>query len=182
MAKRLMVLLGMLALALATAVPAFAESEPQLTGVIERPKDDNYMYSTHAMTDETSGDYYALDSDVMDLDAYRGQRVTVFGALPPGYDNGQDDDGPPLFKVTHVERADGPDNGKGGTTTGDDGGSAPVLSGDTSNADRGGSGVATGPPAPSGKGQLPATGGLTVAGAIGAVLIGGGLIARRITR
>ena len=103
MAKRFMVLLGMLALA--TAVPALAESEPQLTGVIEKPELTTYQYGTHSMTDEVGGDLYALESDVVDLDAYVGQRVTVFGSFVPGYENGQVEGGPPLFSVTHVEAA-----------------------------------------------------------------------------
>ena len=58
---------------------------------------------------------------------------------------------------------------------GDDNGPVPVVSGDTNNDE----GART---TPSGKAQLPATGGLTVAGAIGAALLAGGLIARKITR
>ncbi len=104
MAKRLMALLGMLALILATAAPALAESEPQLTGVIEKPELTTYMYGTHSMTDEL-GNFYALESDIVDLDAYVGQRVTVSGAFVPGYEDGQVEGGPPLFSVTHVEEA-----------------------------------------------------------------------------
>ena len=106
MAKRLMALLGVLALMLATAVPALAESEPQLTGVIEKPELTTYQYGTHAITDEL-GNFYALESDIVDLDAYVGQRVTVSGAFVPGYEDGQVEGGPPLFSVTHVE-ATGP--------------------------------------------------------------------------
>ena len=58
---------------------------------------------------------------------------------------------------------------------GGNGGPVPVVSGDT-NDDEGGATT------PSGKPQLPATGGLTVAGVFGAALLAGGLIARRITR
>ncbi len=102
MAKRLMILLGMLALALTTAVPALAESEPRLTGVIEKPEATTYMYGTHAITDEL-GNLYALESDIVDLDDYVGQRVTVSGAFVAGYEDGQVEGGPPLFEVTHVE-------------------------------------------------------------------------------
>ena len=264
MAKRLMILLGMLAMVMATAVPAFAESEPQLTGVIEKPEATTYMYGTHAMTDEAGGDLYALQSEVVDLDSYVGQRVTVFGATVPGYDNGQVEGGPPLFEVTRVEPARGPvdpvaatfeltvdgevpagglfqgfvgtprgtafdeacvgplldEDGDGvyvlecsverdaelpvvldytspeGKNTvvkdfgvvkfdedkifsasysfdGDDG--DPVISGDTN--DNGG-----GRTTPSSPVQLPATGGLLPVAAIGALLIAGGLFARRIYR
>ncbi len=104
MAKRLMVLLGMLALMLTMAVPALAESEPRLTGVIEKPEVTTYMYGTHAITDEL-GNFYALESDIVDLDDYVGQRVTVSGAFVAGYEDGQVEGGPPLFSVTHVEAA-----------------------------------------------------------------------------
>ena len=117
MAKRLMALLGVLALMLATAVPAIAESEPRLTGVIEQPEATSYMYGTHSMTDEVGGDLYALESEIVDLDAYFGQRVTVFGAFMPEYANGQVEGGPPLFDVTRVEPAPGPAPGSDATFT-----------------------------------------------------------------
>ncbi len=119
MAKRLMVLLGMLAMTMAAAIPALAQEAPQygeaqyaddeapvpeLTGVIEKPELTTYMYGTHSMTDEL-GNFYALESDIVDLDAYVGQRVTVSGAFVPGYEDGQVEGGPPLFSVTHVEEA-----------------------------------------------------------------------------
>ena len=105
MAKRLTVLMGVLAVMLATALPASAESEPQLTGVIEKPEVTSYMYGTHAVVDEVGGDLYALESDIVDLDAFVGQRVTVFGSSVRGYENGQVEGGPPLFDVTRVEPA-----------------------------------------------------------------------------
>ena len=104
MAKRLMVLMGVLVVMLATALPALAESEPRLTGVIEKPEVTTYQYGTHSITDDL-GNFYALESDVVDLDAYVGQRVTVSGAFVPGYENGQIEGGPPLFSVTHAEQA-----------------------------------------------------------------------------
>ena len=106
MAKRLVVLLGMLAMMMGTALPALAESEPRLTGVISRPEATTYMYGTHAMTDEVGGEPYALESEVVDLDAYVGQRVTFFGASVPEYENGRVEGGPPLFEVTRVEPTD----------------------------------------------------------------------------
>ena len=117
MVKRLAVLVAMLAMMMGTALPALAESEPQLTGVIEEPEVTSYMYGTHAMTDEVGGDLYALQSEVVDLDAYVGQRVTVFGASVPEYENGQVEGGPPLFEVTRVESAGGPTEGDGITAT-----------------------------------------------------------------
>ncbi|MDP9458096.1 MAG: hypothetical protein M3Q49_13995 [Actinomycetota bacterium] len=268
MAKRLAVLVAMLAMMMGMALPASAESEPQLTGVIEKPEVTSYMYGTHSMTDEVGGDLYALESEVVDLDAYVGQRVTVFGASVPGYENGQVEGGPPLFEVTRVEPARGPvdpvaatfeltvegevpagglfqgfvgtprgtafdeacvgplldEDGDGvyalecfaergaelpvvldytspegentvvkdfGVVTFDedktfsasfsfDGdGGAPVVSGDT-NSDKDGRTTLGG--ADAGTRVLPATGGVTVAAALGALLMAGGLIARRIYR
>ena len=39
----------------------------------------------------------------MDLDAYTGQRVTIYGTLVPGYEYGQVEGCPPLVDVTWVE-------------------------------------------------------------------------------
>jgi hypothetical protein len=45
-----------------------------------------YQSGTHGVTDEASGAFYdVLSSDVVDLDAYTGQRVTIYGTLVPGY-------------------------------------------------------------------------------------------------
>lgn len=41
----------------------------------------------------------------MDLDAYTGQRVTVYGAPVPGYEGGQVEGGPPIVDVTWVAPA-----------------------------------------------------------------------------
>ena len=116
MAKRLLVLLGMLAVMLSMVVPALAETEPRLTGIIEKPELTTYQYGTHSMTDEV-GDFYALESDDVDLDAYVGQRVTVFGSSVSGFDDGQVEGGPPLFDVTRVEPAGGPAPGSNATFT-----------------------------------------------------------------
>jgi hypothetical protein len=59
---------------------------------------------THGVTDEASGAFYdVLSSDVVDLDAYTGQRVTIYGTLVPGYEYGQVEGSPPLVDVTWVE-------------------------------------------------------------------------------
>jgi LPXTG-motif cell wall-anchored protein len=39
---------------------------------------------THSITDQASATVYALNSETVDLDAYVGQRVTVYGTLTPG--------------------------------------------------------------------------------------------------
>jgi hypothetical protein len=45
-----------------------------------------YQSGTHSVTDEASSAFYdVLSSDVVDLDAYTGQRVTIYGTLVPGY-------------------------------------------------------------------------------------------------
>ena len=116
MAKRLMALLGMLVLLLTTALPAaFAQETPQYgggeisaTGVIigELPA-DVATNGTHSINDEASGTY-ALRSDAVDLDAYVGQRVTVYGALTPGEGPapGEEFGGSlPSIDVTRVEPA-----------------------------------------------------------------------------
>lgn len=75
------------------------------TGVLERPEITTYMYGTHAIANEASGDRYALRSEDVDLDGYVGQRVTVYGTPVPGYENGQVEGGPPLLNVTRIEPA-----------------------------------------------------------------------------
>ena len=76
------------------------------TGVLEKPEITFYMYGTHAITDEASGTRYALQSeDEGLLDDYVGQRVTIYGTLVPGYENGQIEGGPPLLSVTRIEPA-----------------------------------------------------------------------------
>lgn len=77
----------------------------EATGLIEEPEITTYQYGTHAVTDEASGAFYALRSEVVDLDAYAGQRVTVYGTLVPRYEYGQIEGGPPLVEVTWVEPA-----------------------------------------------------------------------------
>lgn len=75
------------------------------TGVLEKPDATTYMYGTHAMTDGASGIHYALESDQVSLDDHVGERVTIYGTLVPGYENGQVEGGPPLVSVSRVESA-----------------------------------------------------------------------------
>ena len=100
--KRLAVLVAM---ALALTAPALAQESVTATGAMERLGFTTYQYDTHAVTDEASGAFYVLSSEVLDLDAYTGQRVTVYGTLVPGYEYGQIEGGPPLVDVTWVEPA-----------------------------------------------------------------------------
>ncbi len=93
MAKRLVVLLGMLTVLLTTAVPAFAQETSQYgvedvsaTGVIfDGLPQDVGGFGTHSIEDEATGTLYALRSAGADLDSHVvGQRATVYGALTPG--------------------------------------------------------------------------------------------------
>ena len=81
----------------------------EATGMIEKPEVTSYQYGSHAITDEASSEYYALKSSIVDLDAYVDQKVTLYGSLVTGYDNGQIEGGPPLMEVYQVEPASGPD-------------------------------------------------------------------------
>lgn len=73
------------------------------TGIVEKPQMTTYMYGTHAITDEDSGTPYALSSEDVDLDAYVGQEVTIYGAPVPGYEGGEIEGGPALLEVGEVE-------------------------------------------------------------------------------
>lgn len=117
--RRILLLAGMLALLLTTALPALAQSggeeqygvDPEqeggepitATGVVEAYELTAHQYGTHGLTDEATGVGYALSSEVVDLDEYDGQRVTVEGTLVPGYEAGQVEGGPPLIAVSGVE-------------------------------------------------------------------------------
>jgi tyrosine-protein phosphatase YwqE len=103
--KGLAVLAAMLTIVLVVSSPALAQEDLVATGVLEKPEATTYMYGTHAITDEASSMHYALISENVDLDAYVGQRVTVYGVPVPGYENGQIEGGPPLLEVTWVEPA-----------------------------------------------------------------------------
>ena len=72
---------------------------------MERPEITTYMYGTHAIMDEASGDRYALRSESVDLNSYTGRRVTVYRTPVPGYENGQIEGGPPHLNVTRIEPA-----------------------------------------------------------------------------
>jgi hypothetical protein len=116
--KKLALLTMTLMVTLVAAAPALAQSSVDqygdgsgagesvsATGVIEKPDATSYMYGTHALTDEISGAQYALQSKVVDLDLYTGERVTTYGTLVPGYEDGQIEGGPHLVNVTRVEES-----------------------------------------------------------------------------
>ncbi len=84
---------------------ALAQESVTATRAMEKLGITTYQYGTHAVTDEASGAFYGLSSDDVDLDAYTGQRVTIYGTLVPGYEGGQVEGGPPIVDVTWVEPA-----------------------------------------------------------------------------
>ena len=91
--------------ATALATPVLAHESVTATGNIEEAGVTTYMYGTHVIVDEQTGTFYALGSDVSDLDIYTGRRVIIYGTLVPGYEYGQVEEGPPLVDVTWVEPA-----------------------------------------------------------------------------
>ena len=94
------------------------------TAVVEKAEATSYQYGTHTLIDGDTGELiYALTSESVNLDAYEGELVTIYGTYVPGYENGVDG-GPPLVEVHRVDTA--PDGGSGdGSDTGgsDKGGS-----------------------------------------------------------
>ncbi len=109
MAKRLVVLAGMLAVLLAAAVPALARREVEATGYLSPvyPRD---TYS-HLLNDETTGATYFVRSESVDLDSYDdGQRVSVSGTLVA--DEGYPE---PILEVTGVEPVEDPSPGETAT-------------------------------------------------------------------
>ncbi len=117
MAKRLLVLMAVLAAMLAASVPAFAQEQVSVTGVLLAglPADVG-TNGTHSITDEPSGTVYALASEAVDLDAYVGEQVTVYGTLTPGEagsgNPGFEGNGTlPSIDVARVEPVAGPPTG-----------------------------------------------------------------------
>jgi hypothetical protein len=86
--KRLTVL-AVRVVTMALAAPALEQESVTATGAMGRQGITTYQYGTHGVTDDASGAFYVLSSDVVDLDAYTGQRVTIYGTLVPGYEYGQ---------------------------------------------------------------------------------------------
>lgn len=100
-----------------------SESPVEVTGVIEEPEITTYMYGSHAVVDEASGERYALKSEEEGLlTDSNGRRATVSGTLVPGYENGAVEGGPPLIEVDEVRPAAGnPDDDAGGADVNGDG-------------------------------------------------------------
>ena len=107
MAKRLAVLVAMLAVMLAVAVPAFAQQQGPITatGVLGQPDTSGPdPEPTYPLTDEETGTTYELTSGFVELAPYVGQRVTIEGVRIPGID-------PLALNVTRIQLADGPPPG-----------------------------------------------------------------------
>ena len=90
--------------------------------MIEEPGITTYMYGSHAVTNEASGERYALRSEEEGLLAdSTGRRTTVSGTLVPGYENGAVEGGPPLVQVDQVTSAAGALNSANGADVNGDG-------------------------------------------------------------
>lgn len=191
----------LVALVLLTAAPVTESAAQQgavgrgveVTGLIEEPEITTYQYGTHAVTDEASGERYALVEDEEGLlDPYVDERANVSGAIAPGFEEGGLEGGPPLVRVAEAEpAADGtpgeasagapqPEtgvdlNGDGAVDAGD-GRLAAAVSDAAMQADRA-----------SAARTLPATGGappfhLRVVCLAGTLLAAAGLLARHVSR
>ncbi len=104
MAKRLIVLVGMLAVMLAVAVPALAQQQGAVTatGVLGPPDTSGPdPEPTYPLTDEGTGTTYELTSGFVELEPYVGQRVAIEGVRIPGIN-------PRALNVTEIQPVDGP--------------------------------------------------------------------------
>ncbi len=107
MAKRLVVLVGVLAVMLVAAVPAFAQQQGPITatGVLGQPDTSGPdPEPTYPLTDEQTGTTYELTSGFVELAPFVGQRVTIEGVRVPGIN-------PRALNVTEIQPADGPPPG-----------------------------------------------------------------------
>ena len=109
MKKRLLILMGALAVLLAVAVPAFAQQESpeaggeiSVTGVVEDL--GSSALPPYGLRDEATGGVYYLASDDVDFDALVGQRITAYGTPEEVVRS-------VVLNVTRVEPADGPPPG-----------------------------------------------------------------------
>jgi hypothetical protein len=72
-------------------------------GTLQPQRITTYQYGDFVLTDEATGQLYALRASGVDLSALVGQRLTVNCTLVPGYENGQVEGSPPLLDVTQVD-------------------------------------------------------------------------------
>jgi LPXTG-motif cell wall-anchored protein len=163
----LLALAIVLAMVLAAVSPAIAQpTQVTATGVLGEPytvgEDPTLNY---ALTDEATGTTYELMSGFVDLGPFVGERVTIVGTRVPGIN-------PLALNVTEIE----PAGGQTATATATAAASAQYATA-----------APTATAAAAGGDTLPATGGGAAAAGLitlgaGALLVGGGLLARRIIR
>ncbi len=148
------------------------------TGVVEKAEATSYQYGTHVLIDGDTGELvYALTSESVDLDAYEGKLVTIYGTYVPGYEDGVDG-GPPLVEVHRVETAPDGGSGDGSDTGGSDKGGSNSGGSNSGGSNSGGSNNG-GTKAM----ELPKTGGaVPIALGAGVLLLSGGLLLRRFSR
>ncbi|TBW27089.1 hypothetical protein [Gramella sp. KN1008] len=70
----------------------------QYSGTIEPAGITSYQYGTHRL--ETTDNFYALKSDIVDLGQYEGQKVSITATKIEGYPV---DGGPVYLNVTKVK-------------------------------------------------------------------------------
>ena len=100
MAKRFAVSVAMLALMLAMAVPAMAQEEVSVTGVLEEQGAKADGTTVYALVDEGSGEgYYGEAAAGEDLGNLVGERVTAYGTV-------RNDSGS-ILTASRIEFADG---------------------------------------------------------------------------
>jgi len=75
-----------------------SEEQMQLTGTIESQGITSYQYGSHVLNSEE--EFYALKSEILNLDEYIGTDVTVLGSKIEGYPV---DGGPDYILVTEVK-------------------------------------------------------------------------------
>jgi hypothetical protein len=103
MVKRLLVLVGMLAVMLVTAIPTLAQQQGPITatGVLGPPDTSGpNPEPTYPLIDEETGTTYELTSGFLELEPYVGQRVTIEGVWIPDID-------PLALNATRIQSVDG---------------------------------------------------------------------------
>jgi hypothetical protein len=76
-------------------------NEITVSGIIQPQGATSYMYGTHILRDSTGKTIYALESKLINLDAYAGKSVCVIGKLITGYPV---DGGPGYLEVTKIKQ------------------------------------------------------------------------------
>jgi hypothetical protein len=76
-----------------------SEEQMQLKGTIESQGITSYQYGTHILN--TEDEFYALKSEILDLDEFVGEEVTITGSKIEGYPV---DGGPNFILVTQVKK------------------------------------------------------------------------------